>query len=285
LYALLLVPILVSGYIMVIANLYHFYQLHKYDGQLLYLKVAAFGSFSVMFVVLSAALIKYHFPDFHVIDDVAKTFRIKKIVDDNKAGVWLILISFLSVFASLVWVSLVWLKNLFLGFMYEKNTHEKVSHAVKLRVLRKTVSAGSLDMMLLDAIESDPKQSVLITLQSRKVYVGIVNGILEPTEDEGANSSLSIFPIMSGYRNKNDLSVDFTNVYPGKITTDSAATTNSLKVVQLTGQMDIIFSAEEISHISWFDFDIYEQVNNSLKPIEPMQTIDLTSKPNELEED
>ncbi|MDJ0030302.1 hypothetical protein [Pantoea ananatis] len=267
---------------MVIANLYQFYQLHKYDGQLLYIKVAAFGSFSVMFVVLFAALIKYFFPEFHVIDDVAKAFRIKKLVDDNKSGVWLILISFLSVFVSLVWVALVWVKNLFLGFMYEKNTHEKVSHAVRLRVLRKTVSAGSLDMMLLDAIESHPKQPVLITLQSRKVYVGIVNGILEPTENEGANSSLSIFPIMSGYRNKNDLSVDFTNVYPGEITTDSAATSNSLKVVKLTGQMDIIFSAEEISHISWFDFDIYDQVNNSLKQI---QKIDLTSKTIESEDD
>lgn len=269
-FALLLIPILVSGYILVVANLYHFYQLHKYDGQLLYLKVAAFGSFNVIAVVSVAASIKYYYPDFHLIDEIARGLRIKKIVDANKVEVWLAIISLCTVFSSMIWVAFIKLKNIILGLISKKDTHENLSHAVRLRVLRKTISAGSLDMMLLNCIEANPKEPILITLQSRKVYVGIVNGILEPTEDEGANSSLSIFPLMSGYRNKNDLTIEFTNAYPTYVTTKSAATSNSLKSIKLGSKMDIIFSADEVSHVSWFDFDLFEQVNNSLKQSQPI---------------
>jgi hypothetical protein len=270
LFALLLIPILVSGYILVVANLYHFYQLHKYDGQLLYLKVAAFGSFNVIVVMTIAALLKFFFPEFHLIEQVSTSLRIKKIVDANKAEVWLVIISLCSVLSSIVWVSLVKIKDFFMGIFYKKDTHESINHASRLRVLRKTLSTGSLDMMLIDCIEAQKKEPILITLQSRKVYVGIVNGILEPTEDEGANSALSIFPIMSGYRNKNDLTIEFTNAYPGYVMTVSAATSNSVKPVRLNSKMDIIFSADEISHVSWFDFELFDQVNNSLKQPQPI---------------
>lgn len=269
-FALLLIPILVSGYILVVANLYHFYQLHKYDGQLLYLKVAAFGSFNVIAVMTIAASLKFFFPEFHLIEQISKSLRIKKIVDANKAEVWLVIISLCSVLSSIAWVALIKCKDFVLGLFYMKDTHEGVNHASRLRVLRKTLSTGSLDMMLLDCIEAKIKQPILITLQSRKVYVGVVSGILEPTEDEGANSALTIFPIMSGYRNKNDLTIEFTNVYPGYVMAHSAATSNSVKPVKLSGKMDIIFSAEEISHVSWFDFELFEQVNNSLKQTTPI---------------
>lgn len=73
--ALLLIPILVSGYILVVANLYHYYQLHRYDGQLLYIKVAAHGTLSVVFVVTAAALVKYFFSR---ISSDCKNFRITK---------------------------------------------------------------------------------------------------------------------------------------------------------------------------------------------------------------
>ncbi|MBT0647116.1 hypothetical protein KJJ93_29425, partial [Escherichia coli] len=87
-----------------------------------------------------------------------------------------------------------------------------------------------LDSMLLDAMESRPKKSILVTLSSRKVYVGIVNGIQEPTESEAPNSYISIFPIMSGYRDKDTLSITFTNSYPSEVSVSSAATADSKKI-------------------------------------------------------
>ncbi|HEE1103629.1 TPA: hypothetical protein R6449_005256, partial [Klebsiella pneumoniae] len=119
---------------------------------------------------------------------------------------------------------------------------------------------------------SIPKMPILVTLSSRKVYVGIVNGIQEPTESEAPNSYISIFPIMSGYRDKDTLSITFTNSYPSEVMVNSAITVDSLKKHKVKN-MDILISSEEISHLSWFDFELFEQVNDSIKE----ETIDLRS--------
>ncbi|EKS7194907.1 hypothetical protein [Enterobacter mori] len=272
-FALLLIPILVSGYILVVANLYHYYQLHRYDGQLLYLKVAAHGTMSVVFVLIAAISLKFLFPDFHPIAIVSEILNVKKTIDSNKAETWLALISLASIITSLFWVFLVWLKNVTLGFFCEKQHHEDIFHAKKLRVLRKTISNSTLDSMLLDAMESSPKKSILVTLSSRKVYVGIVNGIQEPTESEAPNSYISIFPIMSGFRDKDTLSITFTNSYPSEFSVLSAATTDSKKVHKVAN-MDILIKSDEISHLSWFDFAVFDEVNGSLEE----GTIDLRTE-------
>ncbi|HFN3712023.1 hypothetical protein LL024_15565 [Enterobacter ludwigii] len=272
-FALLLIPILVSGYILVVANLYHYYQLHRYDGQLLYLKVAAHGTMSVVFVLIAAISMKFLFPDFHPIAIVSEILNVKKTIDSNKAETWLALISLASIITSLFWVFLVWLKNVTLGFFCEKQHHEDIFHAKKLRVLRKTISNSTLDSMLLDAMESSPKKSILVTLSSRKVYVGIVNGIQEPTESEAPNSYISIFPIMSGFRDKDTLSITFTNSYPSEFSVLSAATTDSKKVHKVAN-MDILIKSDEISHLSWFDFAVFDEVNGSLEE----GTIDLRTE-------
>ncbi|EMH7332141.1 TPA: hypothetical protein ACXJEO_000008 [Serratia marcescens] len=263
-FALLLIPILVSGYILVVANLYHYYQLHRYDGQLLYLKVAAHGTMSVVFVLAVALTTKFVFPDFHPIAIVSDMLNVKKIIDKNKVETWLTLISMASITSSLLWVFVVWFKNVLLGFFCEKTHHKDIFHAKKLRVLRKTISNSTLDSMLLDAMESNPKKSILVTLSSRKIYVGIVNGIQEPTESEAPNSYISIFPLMSGYREKDTLSINFTNSYPSEVSVSSAATSDSKKVHKVAN-MDILIKSDEISHLSWFDFAVFDEVNGSFE--------------------
>ncbi|ELA3168545.1 TPA: hypothetical protein ACN7UX_003208 [Klebsiella pneumoniae] len=263
-FALLLIPILVSGYILVVANLYHYYQLHRYDGQLLYLKVAAHGTMSVVFVLAVALITKFLFPDFHPIAIVSELLNVKKTIDKHKVETWLALISIASIISSLIWVLIIWSKNIVLGFFCEKQHHEDIFHAKKLRILRKTISNSTLDSMLLDAMESKPKKSILVTLSSRKVYVGIVNGIQEPTESEAPNSYISIFPIMSGYRDKDTLSITFTNSYPSEVSVSSAATADSKKIHKIAN-MDILIKSDEISHLSWFDFAVFDEVNGSFE--------------------
>ena len=63
-----------------VANLYHYYQLHRYDGQLLYLKVAAHGTMSVVFVLAVAVFMKFLFPDFHPITIVSEILNVKKTI-------------------------------------------------------------------------------------------------------------------------------------------------------------------------------------------------------------
>lgn len=56
--ALLLIPILVSGHIMIGLNPYHYFRLHRHDGQLLYLKVATYDTFFLFFTTIIGILIK-----------------------------------------------------------------------------------------------------------------------------------------------------------------------------------------------------------------------------------
>lgn len=128
----------------------------------------------------------------------------------------------------------------------------------------KTYSQGSLDLLLLDAIESDPKRPMLITLSSNKVYVGIINGSGEPTENQGPHQHISFVPLMSGYRNKENLSVTFTNAYPGEIQVKRTAAIRGISRKKVLG-LEIMVSIDEISYISWFDFEVYKATNNKVE--------------------
>lgn len=262
--ALLIIPILVSGYIMITANQYHYFRLYRHEGQLLYMKVAALGTYCLIASVIIAAAIKYKWPDFHLVHDMVETFNVTSKPETDRIYMWLLLLSVTSIFFSLCYVSAVWIKNLLFGFFYKRDIYEGILEAMKARVLRKTYSQGSLDLLLLDAIESDPKKPMLITLSSNKVYVGIINGSGEPTENQGPHQHISFVPLMSGYRNKENLSVTFTNAYPGEIQIKRSAAIKGISKKKVQG-LEIMVSIDEISHISWFDFEVYKATNNKVE--------------------
>lgn len=55
---LIIVPLLVSGYLVCILHPFYFYRLHRFEGQLLYLQVARLGmSCLVAAAILSAAIL------------------------------------------------------------------------------------------------------------------------------------------------------------------------------------------------------------------------------------
>lgn len=263
--ALLLIPILVSGYIMVIANPYHYFRLHRHDGQLLYLKVATYGTFCLIASTIIAGLIKWKFPDFHPVKVLVTQFKVTGNEDSDRIYIWLTLLSFTSIVFALFYVFITWIKNTYKGCRYKRKhgaLYTKVRQAKNARILKQTLSSGTMDALLFDALESEPKRSVLINLSSKKVYVGLVNGLSDPNEKEGPNKFISIFPIMSGYRNKDTLLVEFTNIYPSTKTVRSAPTVRTKKTV--TNKLDIILSTDEITHISWFDFELFETINDSI---------------------
>lgn len=57
---------------------------------------------------------------------------------------------------------------------------------------------------------------LLITMSDRKVYVGRVISLGEPTEKQGPDQEISIVPVFSGYRDKDTLSVILNNSYDNK---------------------------------------------------------------------
>lgn len=80
--------------------------------------------------------------------------------------------------------------------------------------------------------------------KERKVYVGIIQTMGEPTEKNSANQEVVIFPVLSGYRDENTLEVRFTTAYD--------IPSGSKSVIALC------IKTEQISSISYFDFDVYE---------------------------
>lgn len=154
--ALLLIPILVSGYIMIVLNPYHYFRLHRHDGQLLYLKVATYGTFCLFCTTIIGVLIKFLLPNFHLIDLIAKNFTLTGDKKNDHIYALLTLLSVTSILFSWIYVFFVWVKNYILGYFYSKKhlaTYNNICQAKNARVLRKTLSNGTIDCMLLDALE------------------------------------------------------------------------------------------------------------------------------------
>ena len=105
-------------------------------------------------------------------------------------------------------------------------------------------------------------QTVLITLKSRKVYVGIVNDI--PIES-GEVEHFTLLPILSGYREKDKLTVIFTTNYYQHYQhhlDDNGEPINGSGAC-LDDFVEMI-PVSEIAHIGSFDIDTYKQF---IKPV------------------
>ncbi len=102
--------------------------------------------------------------------------------------------------------------------------------------------------------------------------MGIINGLEEPTENEGPNNYISFFPLMSGFRDKDTLLINFTNFYPGEITVKSLPTVKTRKK-ETVQDLNIIVGVNEISHLSWFDFKMYNAINDSAAKADKKETI------------
>ncbi|MDR6935353.1 hypothetical protein [Luteibacter sp. 3190] len=57
-------------------------------------------------------------------------------------------------------------------------------------------------------------EALMLSMDDRKVYVGMVQGIGEPTETNGALETFAFWPMLSGYRDKDTLKVVYTYAYP-----------------------------------------------------------------------
>lgn len=112
----------------------------------------------------------------------------------------------------------------------------------KIKLMSDVLSDSPLDSELLYSYIND--QSVLISLSNRKVYVGQVVSMGEPNESEGMDQEISILPHISGFRDKDNLTVNFTTQY------ESIDTTVEIKVT---------LRQELIESVSRFDFDVYQQ--------------------------
>lgn len=144
-----------------------------------------------------------------------------------------------------------------MGYANRAYYNSKRSKDKKLIALSKMISNNPLESLVLESqIRSFP---VLVTLSSSKVYVGLVRGKL--FIEDGRLEYISLFPLLSGYRDTSNLEVKFTTNYYNhyqNFLSDSNANDSNNNPLNI-GDFKITFPISEISSISFFNMDTYNK--------------------------
>ncbi len=217
------------------------------------MKAAKYGLWCLIWSVFIAFAIKYYLPSVHIVTQVSQSLSLGENSYQKRITVWLILLSCTSVV--IAWLSGI-ITNWFTTFrsqmiyklLYKKDISiEDSKELVKLRTLQDLVTEGSMDSVFFDSLID--RKSILISMNNKKVYVGIVNALGEPNEKDGPNQQISILPIMSGYRENDTLNVCFTNDY------------NNIEDYDTS----VIIPVSQITQVSWFTIEVHDKVNNNCK--------------------
>lgn len=243
---LLIFPILVAGFIACHIHPVHSYKLHRYEGQYLYLKSAELGLKCFALALLLAILGHYWIPNALYLGWGSIRLDLSAVLKDSvqdmlgisdKAEVgktaWFVLFSALTFMSSLLikaWGHL----SLFRRFG---------AWRARIFVIAELLADSPLDNLLFRLSLEKGKQ-IMLTMADRKVYVGKVVSLGEPSETSGMDQDIAIVPLMSGYRDKDTLKLKFTTYYD-EVDAD----------ISLSLRQDSILSATE------FNFAAYQQWN------------------------
>ncbi|EMH1211677.1 TPA: hypothetical protein ACIC9P_003068 [Morganella morganii] len=116
---------------------------------------------------------------------------------------------------------------------------------------------------LVNAVHNDPFESMLIeasvrsfpvivTLSSRKIYVGL---IICPKFEHGKTEYIQLLPLLSGYRNQDDLTVSITTNYRQHYIDNGIA--SDIGVGLSISDFRTLVPKEEVEGVSFFDVNTY----------------------------
>lgn len=239
----LILPILVSGFICCHILPAEKLKLHRYEGQYLYLKSAKYGITCLFISILIILLLNRFVPpklgcvslDFY---GFLFYFIEPLIVSDKPESVtWILIFSFSTLLCP-------WLLRFAANIMYRREFRtDKVSEMLTWQIL----NDSPLDALLYKSVVSKSNPvPLMLSLSDKKVYVGNISSMGEPNENEGMDQEIVIIPIMSGYRDKETLEVEFTTYY------DKEKDKN----------LFIVIKQDLISYATVFDFDTYSRLND-----------------------
>lgn len=242
---LLIFPVLVAGFVACHIHPVHAYKLHRYEGQYLYLKSAELG---VKCFALGAALLlaahcwlsdrlemfgaSLNLQLSEALVKLFQSFGAREASEALKVA-WFFLLSTATFCAAFI------LKGwgfLFLFIRFGSWDRQKM----KVYVIGEILADSPLDNLLFELSLSTDKYA-MISLESRKVYVGKVIDMGEPTETNGIDQDISIIPLMSGYRNTDTLEVEFKTDYDG-----------------VNSDIYLSLRQDAITSVTAFDFDAYQ---------------------------
>lgn len=268
-FALLILPILISGFISLSLSPKNKLLLHRYDGQLLYLKAAKVGvRYFCVALVLSLFFKEprvIHLWDEQTITTfdipivtwvanfIAESTNLQKATPKIIETSWLLSISFITILFAYTVQSLKRCWVTFENILANKSLRP-TNDIARIAILGKYLTDSPIDFMFYESFKR--RKPILVTLKSRKVYVGIVNKLAEPNESKEPNQEISLVTAMSGYRDKDTLEVTFKNNYE---VTDLngqplTATESSIHILRL----------EQIDSVCWYHMKTFEQVNGNM---------------------
>ncbi|MFJ1267853.1 hypothetical protein ACD661_04670 [Legionella lytica] len=241
-FAIIALSIILSGYIVIEFSTYHFIRLHRFDGQLLYLKTTAIG-----FFIFLLALIIFGLIDFN---PILKRIDINDALLPNKVILVkeLILLSILSLFLAIIFAILTELWFMRKVYVLSGKTIDlcKLRKKTKIFLMYKLLSDSPLDQILFESFVQE--KFLLITMRDRKCYVGRVASLGEPNEKDGPDQEILLVPISSGYRDKDTLELTLTTSY------DFPEKTINKTLLIVLKQHDIISACE-------FHEELYRRVS------------------------
>lgn len=213
---LIILPFLISGYIVFIRHPFYYLRLHRFQGQLLYLQVARMGMtclivatlLSTVFLVLSKQ--KVSVAGYEVATDYSSYLGALLIqldvANEKNCALWVFL---LQVGLTTMLIPLFWAR---LYVYARKKKLQLETDAQFYYLLSLGVLEGTPFRILLreSIVQCTP---CMFSLNDRKVYVGIVLFAGTPTESEGIDHAFTLIPLLSGYRDKDTLEVSLNTHY------------------------------------------------------------------------
>ncbi|GFM29413.1 hypothetical protein [Novosphingobium sp. PY1] len=249
---LLIFPVLVTGFYACHIHPVFSYTLHRYEGQYLYLKSAELGLRCFFLAFLLSLGFHYILPDrltlgcinipLTLSDAVVAGMKMMMAIPSDANGeqlseaskaAWFIQLSFLT-FLSAYLVKFFGHLSLRLRFgLWDAKVH----------VIGGILEDSPLDNLLFRlSLEKD--KHAMLAMEDRKVYVGKIINLGEPSATTGMDQDIAIIPLMSGYRDKDTLKVTFTTFYD-----------------EVDADISISLRQDNIVSATQFDFDAYKVWN------------------------
>lgn len=235
-FLLLILPILVSGFITLHIVPAYFYQLHRQEGQYLYIQTARYGIYNLLWVMLGLYLaFSVSYFDESLPTVLADFLLKQQLADQTKAMQigW-------TITTSILLLLMPWCRWL-IFWVLASALNRWNTDAVKLSLIEGLLSDSPLDRLLFQASIEKEDMPIMLSMSDRKVYVGVVLSMGEPNESAGADQEIVIRPIMSGYRDKDTLAVRFTTIY--EVDQNQADAQSSKDEIELVLKQDEIISA------------------------------------------
>lgn len=244
---LIIVPLLVSGYMVCIRHPFFYVRLHRFQGQLLYLQVARMGmACLIVSTLLTAAVLAVSKQAVPIMGHVIATDY------SSYLGTLLVQLDIASEKNGTLWVFLmqVGLTALVIPFFWSA-----LYVGAKKKILQLETDVQLHSLLALGVLEGTPFRILLrepivqcrpcmFSLNDRKVYVGIVLFAGTPTESEGVDHAFTLIPILSGYRDKDTLEVTLNTHY------STAANPPPITLIQ-----------ENVVSATQFDFTLWNAVH------------------------